>query len=509
VTIRQAARRSGSTRGLHREHPGIIVGVVLVCQLMVTLDATIVTIALPQIGDSIGFSTADLSWVLNAYTLTFGGLLLLGARAGDILGRRTTLTYGVGLFTIASLIGGFAQNPGELLLARAAQGVGSALASPAALALLMTTMREGRQRTRAIAWYAAVSVGGSAIGLIAGGLLVQWVSWRWVFLVNVPIGIAEVIAAWMVIGETPRVRGAFDLTGGLTSTVGVAALVYGFVRAATAGWSDPQTIIAFVIGAVLLVAFVLTEQRAESPITPLRLFADRDRTISYVARLFLVAGMFGMFFFLSQFLQDVLGYSPLATGVAFLPLTVAVFVASQLTARMLVERFGSKMLMVGGIALSTTGLFWLSHLSAGSGYISVVGPLLCFGIGNGVAFVPLTTIALAGVPAEDAGAASGLVNVMQQVGGSLGLAILVTIFGTVSRHALDHAPVGLSATEAAHHAFVAGATRVFQVSTGFLIVTLLLLTFAIKGTPPLKPEQDEKLLEELATTDPIGANAST
>jgi EmrB/QacA subfamily drug resistance transporter len=508
VTIRQAIRPSASPRRLHREHPGIIVGVVLVCQLMVTLDATIVTIALPQIGDSIGFSTADLSWVLNAYTLTFGGLLLLGARAGDILGRRATLVYGVGLFTIASLIGGFAQNPGELLLARAAQGVGSALASPAALALLMTTMREGRERTRAIAWYAAVSVGGSAVGLIAGGLLVEWVSWRWVFLVNVPIGIAEVVAARMVIRETPRVHGAFDLAGGLTSTIGMAALVYGFVRAATAGWSDPQTVIAFLVGVVLLSAFILIEQRAESPITPLRLFADRDRTISYIARLFLVAGMFGMFFFLSQFLQDVLGYSPLDTGLAFLPLTVAVFVSSQVTARLLVERFGSKILMVAGIALSTVGLFWLSHLSAGSGYISVVGPLLCFGIGNGVAFVPLTTIALAGVPAQDAGAASGLVNVMQQVGGSLGLAILVTIFGTASRRALDHAPAGLSATEAAHHAFVAGATRAFQVGTLFLLVTLALLAFAIKGTPPLTPDHDDELREELATTDPVRVSAS-
>jgi predicted MFS family arabinose efflux permease len=329
-----------------------------------------------------------------------------------------------------------------------------------------------------------------------------------VFLVNVPIGIAEVVLARMVIRETPRTRGAFDLTGGLTSTIGMAALVYGFVRAATAGWSDSQTIVAFVVGLLLLVTFVLNEMRAESPITPLRLFADRNRSISYIARLLLVAGMFGMFFFLSQFLQDILGYSPLDTGLAFLPMTAAVFLSSQLTARLLGGRISGKAMMVGGIALSTVGVVWLTHLSAGSGYISVVGPLVCFGLGNGAAFVPLTTVALAGVPAEDAGAASGLVNVMQQVGGSLGLAILVTVFGAASRRSLDHAPAGLNATEAAHHAFVAGANRAFQVATVFLIVTLLLLAFGLKSTRPSPPEDTDEILEELATSDPIGFSAS-
>jgi EmrB/QacA subfamily drug resistance transporter len=293
---------------LHGRHPALVLAVILTCQLMVVLDATIVNIALPHIRTALGFSTANLSWVINAYTLSFGGLLLLGARAGDILGRRTTFMWGIALFTTASLIGGFSQNPGELLAARAAQGVGGALASPSALALLMTMFTEGRERTRAIGLYTAVSVGGSAVGLIAGGVLTQLVSWRWVLFVNVPIGIVVVTLARTVIKETPRNRAPFDLIGALTSTIGMASLVFGFVRAATGGWGDSETIAAFIIGIVLLTAFVFTERRAASPITPLRLFSNRNRVVSYLARLMLVAGMMGMFFFLTQFLQNVLGY---------------------------------------------------------------------------------------------------------------------------------------------------------------------------------------------------------
>ena len=303
-------RRAGQTGAQMRRHPGVVLGVVLACQLMVVLDGTIVTIALPAIRSSLGFSTANLSWVLNAYTLTFGGLLLLGARAGDILGRRTTFVWGIALFTAASLLGGFAHSPAELLIARAAQGVGGAVASPSALALLMTMFAEGAERNRAIGLYTAVSVSGSAVGLIAGGLLVQWASWRWVMFVNVPIGIVVVVLARLVIQETQRNRGKFDLMGALSSTLGMGALVYGFVQAAEGGWGDPDTIVAFVIGVVLLVVFVLTERRASSPITPLRLFADRNRAACYLGRLMLVAGMMGMFFFLTQFLQNILGYTP-------------------------------------------------------------------------------------------------------------------------------------------------------------------------------------------------------
>jgi EmrB/QacA subfamily drug resistance transporter len=494
---------------LRNDHHRIVLAVILTCQLMVVLDATIVNIALPHIRTALNFSTANLSWVINAYTLSFGGLLLLGARAGDILGRRTTFVWGITLFTAASLLGGFSQNPAELLTARAAQGVGGALASPSALALLMTMFTDGRERTRAIGLYTAVSVGGSAVGLIAGGVLTQLVSWRWVLFVNVPIGIIVVMLARMVIHETPRHRGPFDLLGALTSTAGMASLVFAFVRAATSGWSDTETIAAFAVGIVLLVVFVLTERRAASPITPLRLFADRNRSSSYVARLLLVAGMMGMFFFLTQFLQNVLGYSPIRTGVAFLPITILLFVASQASSKVLIERFGARPLMIVGITMSALGLLWLTQLSASSGYLSLLGPLALFGTGNGLAFVPLTTASLAGVHPEDAGAASGLVNVMQQVGGSLGLAVLVTVFGEASRHARSHAAPGLSATARAHLAYVAGADRAFAVSTALVFATLLLVIFAIRTVPThTPPTLEEQLIDDLETTGAISATAS-
>jgi EmrB/QacA subfamily drug resistance transporter len=461
---------------------------------MVVLDATIVNIALPDIRTALHFSPAGLSWVINAYTLTFGGLLLLGARAGDILGRRRTFLAGITLFTLASLLGGFAASSGQLLAARAVQGIGAALASPSALALLMTMFPQGRERTRAIGLYTAVSIGGSAVGLIAGGMLTQWVSWRWVLFVNVPIGVAVIALSRLVLPETPRRSGRFDLTGALTSTIGMAALVYGFVHAATNGWADTGTVASFTVGVVLLVAFVLTELRAPSPITPLRLFADRNRSTSYLARLLLVAGMMGMFFFLTQFLQGVLGYSPLKTGFAFLPLTAVLFAASTLSARVLVERFGSRALIAGGITLSTGGLLWLTQLSETSNYLSLLGPLLVFGLGNGIAFVPLTTAALDGVAPEDAGAASGLVNVMQQLGGSLGLAVLVTVFGTASTHAARHVTPGESAAEVARHAFMVGADRAFLVATMFLAATVLLTWFAIR--PPAPRMTDAEVSED-------------
>ena len=344
-----AAGRAGAVPRrirLPHGHPNLVLALILTCQLMVVLDATIVNIALHDIKTDLGFSSAGLSWVVNAYTLTFGGLLLLGARAGDILGRRRVFLAGIALFTLASLAGGFAANPGQLLAARAVQGVGGALASPSALALLMTMFPDARERTRAIGLYTAVSIGGSAVGLIAGGMLSEWASWRWVLFVNVPIGLVLLVLARPSLPETPRQRGRFDLAGAFTSTLGMGALVYGFVHAATAGWGADETIASFAVGLVLLTAFVATELRAEAPITPLRLFADRNRSSSYVARLLLVAGMMGMFFFLTQFLRGVLGYSDLVTGFAFVPLTAVVFTASQLSARVLVDRVGGHRLMI-------------------------------------------------------------------------------------------------------------------------------------------------------------------
>ena len=439
--------------------------VILLSQLMVVLDATIVNIALPNIQTDLHFSRTDLSWVLNAYALTFGGLLLLGARAGDLFGRRRIFLGGVALFTLASLAGGLTTSSGLLLAARAAQGVGAAAASPSALALLMISFREGAERARALALYAAVSVGGGAVGLISGGLLVEWTSWRWVFFVNVPIGALLIVLARRALPETTTHAGDIDVPGALTSTLGMTALVFGFVHAASDGWSSALAEAAFAGGALLLAAFARIETRARTPITPLRLFADRDRSFSYAARLLLMGGVFGVFFFLTQLLQEVLGYSALRTGLAFLPLTVALFVASQLSARVLLERLGGRRLMVGGLILSTSGVASLTELSQHSPYVLVLFGLLLFGFGNGLAFVPLTAASLAGVDAADAGAASGLVNVMQQLGGSLGLAVLVTVFGTATRGA--HA--------SAAHTFVVGSDQAFAIAALMLAIAVVLV----------------------------------
>ena len=420
-----AARREG--------HPGIALTVIAACQLMVVLDATIVNIALPHIQDALKFSTTDLTWVVSAYTLTFGGLLLLGGRAGDILGRRRVFMTGILLFTLASLLGGLAQEPWQLLVARALQGVGGAIASPTSLALITTTFPEGPERNRAFGVFAAVSAGGGAIGLLAGGMLTEWLDWRWVLFVNVPIGVLIAVLAPMYINESERHPGRFDIAGALASTAGMASLVYGFIRAAEEGWRDNLTIGSFGAAVVLLVAFVFIELRAKEPITPLKMFADRNRSGTYVIMLSLAAAMFGMFFFIVLFVQNVLDYTPIQAGLAFLPVTVAIGVGAGLSQRFL-PVLGPKPFMVTGSTLVVLGLGWQTFISPDSSYVGgVLGPMLLFGFGMGLNFVTLTLTAVSGVALHEAGAASGLLNATQQVGGSLGLSILTTVFGTASR----------------------------------------------------------------------------
>jgi EmrB/QacA subfamily drug resistance transporter len=451
-------------------------------QLMIILDITVVNIALPHIEHSLHFSATSLSWVLNAYTLTFGGLLLLGGRAGDILGRRRVFIAGISLFTIASLAGGLANSAGLLLAARAVQGVGGALASPAVLALVVASFPEGRQRTRALGLYTGVVTGGASLGLVLGGVITEWASWRWVLFVNVPVGILVAAATPLFITESPRQQGRFDITGALTSTAGMASLVYAFIRAASGGWGDRLTVAAFAAAAVLLGVFLVTETRAEQPITPLGLFANVGRSASYVARLLLVGGMFGMFFFLTQFLQDVLGFSPLRAGIAFLPMTLALFAVSR-TAPRLVPRFGTKPLIVAGLLPVIVGMAWLTRVSPGTGYFSgVLGPMLIFGVGMGIAFVPLTTVSLAGVRPEDSGAASSMVNVMQQVGGALGLAVLVTVYGTSSRNAAAHPPAGASPFAQARHTLAHAMATSFGVATIFDLCALLVIVLAVRAS---------------------------
>ncbi|MER6259953.1 MFS transporter [Streptomyces sp900105245] len=419
------ARREG--------HPGIALTVIAACQLMVVLDATIVNIALPHIQGALKFSTTDLTWVVSAYTLTFGGLLLLGARAGDILGRRRVFMTGILLFTFASLLGGLAQEPWHLLAARALQGVGGAIASPTSLALITTTFPEGPERNRAFGVFAAVSAGGGAIGLLAGGMLTDWLDWRWVLFVNVPIGVLIASLAPLYINESERHPGRFDITGALTSTAGMALLVYGFIRASEEGWRDDLTLGSFGAAVLLLFAFVFTEMRAKEPITPLRMFTDRNRWGTYVIMLSLAAAMFGMFFYIVLFVQNVLGYSAIKAGLAFLPVTVAIAVGAGLSQRFL-PALGPKPFMMAGSALVAVGLVWQSFIRPDSSYLDgVLGPMLVFGFGMGLIFVTVTVTAVSGVAQHEAGAASGLLNAMQQVGGSLGLSILTTVFGSAAK----------------------------------------------------------------------------
>ena len=460
------------------ERRGLVLAVILIAQLMVVLDLSIVNVALPDMQTALDFSPTGLSWVLNAYSLAFGGLLLLGARTGDLLGRRPTFLFGITLFTLASFAGGFATDGTALIASRAIQGIGAAFAAPATLSLLTTMFPEGRERTRALGLYTAVSVGGVSFGLVAGGILTELASWRWVMLVNVPIGVVVATLAWMAVPHTPRRHGRFDIAGAITSTLGASGLVYGFVHAASAGWGSPVTLVAVVGGVALLAAFVLVERRAEEPITPLSLFASRTRSGALLARMFLIAGAMGAFFYLTQYLQDVLAFSPIQAGLAFLPMTAAVFLASQSSSRFLVERFGDRPVMILGAVLSLASLLWLTRLDAASGYGDVVVALVLLGLGNGLAFVPLTSSALHAVQPHEAGAAAGLVNVAQQLGSALGLAGLVTVSGQASR-SHDFAP-GLDAVRRAHESFLTGAHAAFEAASLTLVVTLLLVTFVIK-----------------------------
>jgi EmrB/QacA subfamily drug resistance transporter len=425
-------RGRGTGRARPLSQPAVLLAVILTAQLMVVLDTTIVNVALPHIQHSLGFSTGSLSWVLNAYILTFGGFLLLGARAGDLFGRRRVFLLGIGVFTLASLVGGLALTGWALLGARAVQGLGAALAAPSALSLLTTAFPEGPDRVRAIGLYTTVSAAGGATGLVAGGLLTEWLSWRWVMFVNVPIGVAVWMLGRRVLAETGRRQGHFDLLGALTCTVGVGAIVFGLVEAGAVGWADPRSFVALVTGAAVLAVFLWHEGRAAEPILPLRLLAHRTRNSANGARALLYAGFYGLFYFMGQFLQDVQGYSPLQAGLAFVPMPVSVFLASQLTSRVLMRRLPEKVVMMAGTLTAAAGLLLATQVGAATTYPQIVLSLVLIGAGSGTTFVALTSASLADVEPAVAGAASGLVNVSQQLGAAIGLAVLVTVFNALA-----------------------------------------------------------------------------
>ena len=470
-----------------RDRRNITLAVVLCAQLMIVLDMTVVNVALPSMATGLHLSATGLSWVLNAYTLTFGGLLLLGGRAGDVLGRRTTFMAGLALFTLASLAGGLATSPAMLLAARAVQGVGGAIATPAVLATIVSSFPEGRDRVRALGAFTAVAMGGASLGLVLGGIITEWASWRWVFFVNVPVGAAVIALTPRLLARGQRLAARLDLAGALTSTAGMSALVYAFINAASDGWANATTIGAFAAAAALLGLFLFVEARAEEPITPLWLLRDRSRAASYLSRLLLVGGMFGSFFFLTQFVQDVLGFTPMRAGLSFVPMTGALLVMSRIAPR-LVPRFGAKPLLDAGLVPVVAGMYWLGHVSTSTGYVpGILVPMLLIGSGMGFAFVPLTMASLAGVPPQDSGAAASMVNVMQQVGGALGLAILVTIFGTARHSAEAHPLPGATVAEQARHVLVHGMATSFTAAAIFDALALLVVIAAVRLRQPAQP----------------------
>jgi EmrB/QacA subfamily drug resistance transporter len=433
--------------GSGHRHLGWALALICVAQLMVVLDATIANIALPYIQSDLAFSEHALPWIITAYSLTFGGFLLLGGRCGDLFGRRRAFTFGLVLFAVASLVGGFAQNEAMLLGSRAAQGLGAAFASPNALALITTTFAPGPKRSRAFAVYAMMSGLGAAVGLLLGGWLtgmnpslfgVDVEGWRLTFLINVPIGLLGAVAAPLLLGESDRHSGRLDVPGAITATTGLLALVYGITRAGdrSYGWSDPWTVTALTAGAVLLVVFWLLERRSPRPLLPGRILASRDRVAAYLVMMLVPAAMFAMFFFLTLILQNVMGESPMTTGLMFLPFSLTMIVSAVAVSR-LVQRVDPGKLTALGATIAAAAVFGFSripyddrvgHLSVDINYWADVFPfVVLMPMGMALVFIPMTMSVVHGVTPADSGIASGVLNTMQQVGGSLGLATLSTI----------------------------------------------------------------------------------
>jgi EmrB/QacA subfamily drug resistance transporter len=509
-TAQSASGRTGppgvTAGGPVQRHLGLALAVIATAQLMVVLDATIVNVALPHIQQALGFTGSGLEWVVNAYALTFGGLLLLGGRAGDILGRRSVFIAGVLLFAGASLFGGFATSQAWLLTARAVQGVGGAIVAPAALSLVTTTFPEGRPRNRAMGVYAAVSIAGAAVGLILSGVLTTYLSWRWVFFVNVPIGVVVALVAPRVLGTSERHRVGLDLPGAITGTLGLVALVYGLSSAApTPGqanshWGEPKVYGSLIASAVLLAAFLFIEARSKDALMPLRIFRNRDRSGANLIMLCVGTAMFGMFFFLTLFQETVWGWSALKTGVAYLPMVAVIMLMSGVSAQ-LVGRIGARPILLAGSAIGAGGLFWLSRITEHSTFAGgLLGPELITGAGLGMLFMPLTLVAMAKVRDRDSGLAASLPNVGQQVGGAIGLALLGTVAWTAVANSIKSQAAAAAAAAAKaghvvrakagapvppdiyHHALAVGFSRGFLVSAGIAVLGLIVTIVMIRVT---------------------------
>jgi len=472
-------------------------GVIAISQLMVVLDASIVNLALPSAKRALEISDANQQWVLTAYTLTFGGLLLLGGRIADYLGRKRMFMIGLSGFAIASALGGLAPTAGTLYAARGLQGVFAAMLAPAALSLVTVTFHDPKERARAFGVYGAISGGGAAIGLLLGGVLTEYLSWRWCLFINTPIAIVTVLLAIGSVRESKATRtGGLDIPGALTVTLGLIALVYGFTKAAPNGpgdsshWGEPVTLMWFAGAVVLLVAFFLIETRTANPLLPMRVLLERNRGGSYLVMFIVGIGMFAMFLFLGLYLQVVLGYSPVRAGFAFLPFSGGIIIGAGVASQLL-PRVGPKPLAVPGLILATIGMLWLTQLKFDSPYATHVLPAMAImSFGMAFVFIPISSTALHGVGGQDAGVASALINTSQQVGGSLGTALLNTVAATATAsYIASHVADGKDAVFAGQ---VAGYTRAFSFGAGFMmlaaVVALVMLTI---GKDAVREEDDD------------------
>jgi EmrB/QacA subfamily drug resistance transporter len=420
-------------------NPWLVLVIVGLAQFMVVLDATIVNVALPSIQRSLNFSASNLQWIVNAYTLTFGGFLMLGGRAADLFGRRRMFLAGVALFTGASLLNGLATSPSVLVAGRALQGLGGALVSPAALTVLTTTFAEGRERTTALGVWSAVAVGGGAVGLLLGGILTALVSWQWVFFVNLPVGVIAILLTLRFVPESrvADARGGVDIAGAVSVTAGLMVVVYTLVNAQTAGWLSLPTLGFGLVAAALLTTFVVLQTRLRHPLIRLGIFRMRSLTGSNLAMLLVAAGMFAMFYFASIYVQEVLGYSALTAGLAFLPVTAGIIAGAGL-AQQLIRRVGVRAVGLAGMSIAALGLLVLSRIPVAGTYLGDLLPgLMTMSLGMGLTFVPITLIATTNVDADDAGVASGLLNTSQQLGGALGLAVLSTLAANATSRSLS------------------------------------------------------------------------
>jgi EmrB/QacA subfamily drug resistance transporter len=460
-------------------------------QFMVVLDASVVNIALPSVQRGLHFSAANLQWVVNGYTLIFGGFLLLGGRAADLLGRKRLFVAGVILFTAASLLNGVAQSSGMLIVGRGLQGLGGALVSPAALAIVTTTFTDGEQRTKALGVWSAIAAGGAAVGLLMGGVLTDIASWRWVFFVNIPVGIATIALALRYVRESRMdlEYRSYDVAGAVTVTGGLVVLVYAIVKAQAYGWGSARTLGLGALAVALLGAFLIIESRSKAPLMRLSIFRIRTLAVADTALLLVASGMFGMFFFASLYVKEILGYSPLKAGLAFLPVTVGIIVGAGI-AQQLIKRLGVRVVSIVGITLASAGMLVLTQLPVHGSYVGnlLVG-LIPMSLGMGLTFVPITLLGTSGVTAEDSGLASGLFNTAQQVGGSLGLAILSSLAASQTTSLLHGSGAG-----------GAVAARVSGYHVAFLAAAIMLGIAAVLMTVVLRKSHTREIERELAET---------